>query len=103
VARMNSREDIEQKKTQEKELSRNWGLVVLGSLLAFFVAISANALFSIMHGSDKVWRDAEIFILFGIVSIYFANVIQYMFKNLRTIGNKGITEITKDWMRPRNK
>ena len=98
---MNSKKSIEQKKIQEKELSKNWGLIILGSFLAFFVAITANALFSVMHGSDKIWRDTGIFILFGGLSIYFACIVQYMFENLETVKNKKMMEITNDWWRSR--
>lgn len=86
-------------KKEQKEIRRSWTLVVIGSLLAFFVGVSSSAFYNFYNNSS--WKDFKIFVLFAVISIFLMDTLSLGIQNFKEFNKMSEGEFFKFWLKSR--
>lgn len=86
-------------KREKHDLKRDWALIVVGSMLAFFLSVSANGFYDTLQ--SFAWKPWKLFVVFGVLSLFGAGLFGYMFEHAEDLedDSKGFVYFVKGYIR----
>jgi len=86
-----------QKDNQNLSIVIQWTFLVVGTLLAFFISISANALYGMFQTYDM--SNGMILFTSFIVILFFGHLFSYMILNLKDVQGQTGKDFLMEYMR----
>ncbi len=92
-------------KSQKRELGIAWAFVIIGAILAIFINIFSDSIFSLYtEGFDR--KVFGLFVVFGAGSVFLVELFSYVFENFDQVRGDGIHVIVakyiRSWFRKNN-
>lgn len=84
-------------KKEQIEFGRAWALVIVGSMLAFFVGIAANSAYALLSAGSS-WKIFLIFIVSFGLFLFFAHYLSFAFENIDKFKKMSGWEFFKFWL-----